>query len=150
KVNTILELPTELIQHAIEELKNGLIESIKEVHPRVEEIDWDRLNSITNQLESFGDIYSTNYDLYLYHIIMKSIDISRVKKGYVAYQDYFWGNAEQGYKQFMPYQTYQYKHIYYLHGALCIFNHDIRDLKIKRDNASEELIEVISSEIQKG
>jgi hypothetical protein len=150
KVNEILEYPTDLIKQATEDLKNGLIESIKEIHPRVEDINWEKLESITNQLEYFGDIYSTNYDLYLYHIIMKSIDISREKKGYVAFQDYFWGNAEDGYKQFMPYQNYRYKHIYYLHGALCIFNHNIRDLKIKRDNAAVELIEIISAEIQKG
>lgn len=150
KVNGILEYPTELIKQATEALKKGLIESIKEIHPRVEDIDWDKLENITNQLENFGDIYSTNYDLFLYHLIMKSIDISRVKKGYVAYQDYFWGSAEDGYKQFMQYQTYRYKHVYYLHGSLCIFNQGIRDLKIKRDNASVELIEIIASEIQKG
>lgn len=150
KVNGILAYPIDLIKQATDSLKSGLIEAIKEIHPRVENIDWTKLESITNQLENFGDIFSTNYDLYLYHIIMKSIDISRVKKGYIAYQDYFWGNAEDGYKEFMNYQQYRYKHVYYLHGALFIFNHGVKDLKIKRASAFVELIEIIAGEIQKG
>lgn len=150
KVNKILGLQTDLVEQAIESLKNGLIGSIKEIHPRVEEIDWDVIDAFTNELKSYGNIYTTNYDLYLYHIIMKSIDESRMDKSYIAYQDYFWGDAKTGYKQFMPYQEYTYKHIYYLHGALFIFNHGIRDLKIKRSGADDELIEIIAAEIQQG
>ncbi|MDF3078014.1 MAG: hypothetical protein K0S09_1903 [Sphingobacteriaceae bacterium] len=148
KVNSILNLPTELIDEAIQELKNGLIESIKEVHPRATDIDWDRIKKITSQLADFGDIYSTNYDLYLYHIIMVANDISREKTKSGVYHDYFWGNSSPGYTQFMPYQELKLKSVHYLHGALFIFNRDIFDLKIKKDE--EELIERISSEIQKG
>ncbi|HHT9107170.1 MAG TPA: DUF4917 family protein [Candidatus Wunengus sp. YC63] len=150
KVNTILGLPTDLVNQAIEALKNGLIEAIKEIHPRVEDIDWDKLDAFTNELKNYGNIYTTNYDLFLYHIIMKSIDESRNDKSYIAYQDYFWGDAAPGYKQFMPHQEYKYKDIYYLHGALFIFNHGIRDLKIKRGGGGIELIEIIAAEIQNG
>jgi hypothetical protein len=150
KVNTILGLPVDQINAAIEILKNGLIESIREIHPRVDQIDWGSIDHLTQKFEEFGNIFSTNYDLYLYHIIMKSIDISRVNNSYVAYQDYFWGYSNPGFKEFMGYQNYHYKHVYYLHGALCIFNDGIKDVKITRSNANDELIEIVSQQIQAG
>lgn len=150
KVNTILKLETDLVVQSIEALKLGLIETIKEVHPRVDEVDWSKIDIITKELKLFGNIYSTNYDLYLYHIIMKTLDASRDDGSYIPYQDYFWGKSDNGFKEFRNSQCYRYKHVYYLHGALFIFNHGIRDLKILRDNQYTELIDIIANEIQKG
>lgn len=149
KVNTILGLSTTEIITAIEQLKNGLIQTIEQVHPRNDEIDFNQLENIALQLQSFGNIYTTNYDLYLYHIIMKSKDISRIKKGkYIAYQDYFWGNqAPNGFKQFMTYQNYNYKDVFYLHGSLFLFRKNSLDIKLITNNFSE-LISEISNEIR--
>lgn len=149
KVNGILELSTQEINTAIEQLKNGLIQTIEQVHPRVQDIDLDQLENLAQQLNEFGDIYTTNYDLYLYHIIMKSIDISQAKKGYIAYQDYFWGNqAPAGFKQFMTYQNYNYKDIFYLHGSLFIFREDLVDTKLLRSDENTELIDLIADQIR--
>ena len=121
KVNGILELSTTEINTAIEQLKNGLIQTIEQVHPRNQDINFNQLERIALQMSAFGNIFTTNYDLYLYHIIMKSMDLRLSQKGYVAYQDYFWGNqAPNGFKQFMSYQNYNYKDIFYLHGSLFI------------------------------
>ena len=149
-VNSILGLSILEIDLAIEQLKNGLIQTIEEVHPRVHEIDFDQLNNVALQLINFGDIYTTNYELYLYHIIMKSKDLSDKKtKGYVAYQDYFWGTeAPAGFKQFMGYQEFDYKNIFYLHGSLFIFKDGVTDLKLLRDNEGSELIGKISDQIR--
>ncbi len=149
KVNGILDLSTIEIRAAIEQLKNGLIQTIEQVHPRIQDINLDQLENIAQQLENFGNIFTTNYDLYLYHIIMKSIDISRSKKGYVAYQDYFWGSqAPDGFKQFMNYQNYNYKDIFYLHGSLFIFREDLVDTKLLRANEDTELIDLIAEQIR--
>ncbi|MCJ8166197.1 DUF4917 family protein [Pontibacter sp. E15-1] len=150
KVNSILGLPTEVIVQAIDELKNGLIRTIEQVHPRCSEINFTQLHYIAQQLKDFGDIYTTNYDMYLYHIIMLSNDIARVKKDYIAYQDWFWGrnNAPQGFLEFMTTQDYEYKHIFYLHGSLFIFNRGVLNIMLKRESANAELINLIANQIR--
>jgi len=149
-INKFLGLSNSKVEQAIQELKNGLIDSIKEIHPRVEDIDWGKLEVFTSELKDFGNIYTTNYDLFLYHIIMKSMDKRRIDASFTAYQDYFWGDSRSGFKQFMSFQDYKYKHIYYMHGTLFIFNEATIDLKIVRNGSGTELIEIIADEIQKG
>lgn len=150
KVNTILGLPTEEITTAIEQLKNGLITVIESVHPRNEEIDFDVLTTVARRLNEFGDIFTTNYDLYLYHIIMISNDLYRSNTSNRPYQDWFWGrNAPAGFLEFMTFQNYvHYKHIFYLHGALFIFNRGLSAIKITRSGGSSELINLISEQIR--
>lgn len=149
RVNTLLNLPTEEIVAALEQLKNGLIQTIEQVHPRTADINFEQLSNIAIQLSQFGDIFTTNYDLYLYHIIMISKDLSLVDRSYVAYQDWFWGsNAPIGFKEFMTYQTYRYKNLFYLHGSLFIFNRGVMNIKLLKNNNGSELIESISNEIR--
>ncbi|MBK9254612.1 MAG: DUF4917 family protein [Saprospiraceae bacterium] len=149
-INRILGQEITLIQSAIEQLRNGLITSIEQIHPRNADIDFERLSKVAMQIEKFGNIYTTNYDLYLYHILMLSNDISRTKDGYIAYQDFFWGNqAPDGFKQFMDYQNYVYKDIYYLHGSLFIYDDGGGEVKLLKNTTTDELIESISREIRK-
>lgn len=150
RINQILGQPTALIQTAIEQLRNGLITSIEQIHPRNDDIDFERLGEIAEEFEKFGNIYTTNYDLYLYHILMLTNDLSRTKDGYVAYQDFYWGNqAPEGFKQFIDYQNYVYKDIYYLHGALFIYNDGGSEVKLLKSAVLDELIESISREIRR-
>src|SRR5690606_30971107 len=95
------------------------------------------------------NIFTTNYDLFLYHIIMKSLDIRRDNREFVAYQDYYWGpSVAAGFKEFVNYQTIPYKHIYYLHGSLFVFNQELKDVKIIRSNREIELIDLIANQIR--
>jgi len=150
KINSILSINSDKIRDAINELKEGLIKSIEQIHPRNSEIDFDILNNIAEKLDYFGDIYTTNYDLYLYHILMLTIDISKNRR-FIAYQDYFWGNrAPDGFNQFMDYQDYEYKNIFYLHGALFIYQDNGEEIKLLKRRQNEELIEAISYQIRKG
>ena len=151
-VNRIYDIETDRIEQSINELKNGLIAVINEVHPRVEEIDWTQIDSLTEQLvDGFGDIFTLNYDMFLYHIIMHSVDFYNQGKKKKAYQDYYWGQLDSESKRFMPFQKLEhYKHVYYLHGGLCFFNRDILDYKILRNNSETELIDIIESKIQDG
>lgn len=149
KVHKILKLPTELIDSALDKLKHGLISTIQSIHPRSSDIDFDILKNVALQLKGFGDIFTTNYDLYLYHIIMLSKDISSVDKDYIAYQDYFWGShCPSGYKQFVSEQSYEFKHLYYLHGSLCFFKNNLDNLKLIKQYKDTELIDLLSSEIE--
>jgi hypothetical protein len=157
KVNESLGLDIVQIQNVIDRLKEGLVSSIRQVHPTVSAIDWSKLQALTVSLDNFNDIFTTNYDLFLYHIIMKAKDryVEERKKGTGAdpnirpYNDYFWGrhNAPAGHLEFVDYQHYpEYKHIYYLHGALFIFADGLLNLKIT-SVAEAELINVIEQKI---
>lgn len=149
KVNQLLNLSTYQIEIALQNLRKGLILAIKTTHPRVEDINFNHINTLAKQLKDFGDIFTTNYDLYLYHIIMQSKDISRKEKDYIPYQDYYWGSdCLKGFKQFIPTQQYPYKHLYYLHGSLCIFKNNAENLKLTRDSQSTELIDLIANQIR--
>jgi hypothetical protein len=147
KVNSLLNFPTDLIIEAIEILKNGLIKTIEEIHPRNDEVDWSNLDIITEDLSTFKDIYTTNYDLFLYHIIMKSVDKGRDDKSYTPYQDYFRKSKEVGFTEFNR-TCLGDKNVYYLHGALFLFGNGIYDLKIQRQ--SDDLIGTISKKIKQG
>lgn len=149
-VNEIFNLETEKINEALDRLKNGLIKTINEVHPRFKDVDILQIDRLTNQfIEKFNDIFSLNYDMFLYQMIMRSVDLRREGKNKVAYQDYFWGNSDGDTQDFMSFQKFDYyRHVYYLHGALCLFKNDLVDYKILRKPGTE-LIEVIENNIRK-
>jgi hypothetical protein len=152
EINKSLGIDYKPIENAIEVLKKGLIETIREVHPKVGDIDWGKIKDITIRLAEFGNVYTTNYDLYLYHIIMQATDMHGKDPAFRPYNDYFWGShhAPAGFKEFVPRQDYtKYKHIYYLHGALFVFADGSYDLKITR-GAGAELIDIIEDEINAG
>ena len=147
-----LQIPIKPIEKLIANLKNGLILSIKETHPLYNIIDKRKLEEISIKLNIFNNIFTINYDLFLYHINMISKDLYKKDKKYRPYNDYFWGNSKKKhYKQFVNYQNYpEYKHIYYLHGALFIYETSRINYKVIRKYESEELIELITKRIEHG
>ncbi|MDI9257301.1 DUF4917 family protein [Flavobacterium sedimenticola] len=148
-INSSLNIECNQLNESLNVLKFGLIKTINSVHPKANEVDFTQLENIAKQLHNFNNIFTTNYDLFLYHIVMKSVDIKKAKtiKDYISYQDYFFGNyAPVGFKQLMDEQKETYKHIYYLHGALFLFKEDGNDIKLIKNN-NEELIDLISFEI---
>lgn len=154
KVNTIFGLPTAPIDLAIHKLRRGLITSVEQNHPRASDISVDALFKVSEALDSFNDVFTFSYDLFLYRIIMISkerADVHRTPR----YSDYFWHAHTQEFLEFMDFDDHPNKHVYYLHGALFLFPgrrldyHN--DLKIRRGNGSfDELIEIISSRIERG
>jgi hypothetical protein len=81
-VNKWLDIkdPEKKIENAINALRNGLIESIGKTHPKAVNVDFNQLRSLSLQLNNFNDIYTLNYDLFLYHIIMQMKDEAERKK----------------------------------------------------------------------
>jgi hypothetical protein len=153
-VNTLFNLPTNDITKAIDRLRAGLISTIERTHPRANQIDRDQLWSIAQQLTPFNNIFTLNYDLYLYHLIMMAKDIyeSGADPEIRPYNDYFWmkGEEDDHYLKFVDYQRYtHYKHVYYLHGALFIFPGFYNDLKLKR-YGDDELIDCVATQIHLG
>lgn len=138
------------IDDAIKLLKNGLVESIQNKHPSSKTIDMNQLRKLSVQLNNFGDIFTLNYDLFLYHIIMQARDESKRKKSPNPYSDFFWGDGDDEFIQFMDYDEYHPKHIYYLHGALFLFKIPPDTFKLRRGDKPKELVEMIGDVITNG
>lgn len=154
KVNEIFELSTAPIDPAIRKLRDGLITSVQQIHPLAQDIDLGVLQEVSEALDPFEDVFTLSYDLFLYRIIMVSVDRSRAI-GIRRHNDYFWQPYSEDFLEFKDFDNYQNKHVYYLHGALFLFpGHRLdyhNDLKIRRgEQPFSELIEVISSRIERG
>jgi len=139
------------IDDAISSLKNGLIKSVRKNHPLASQIDFNhQLHNLSLQLNDFGDIFTLNYDLFLYHIIMQMKKESDKRNEDAPYSDFFWGGElGEPFKQFMGYDEYNRKYVYYLHGALFLFKIPPNTFKLKRGD-SEELVSMIGDAINNG
>ena len=147
KVNKIFDLETDKIEAAIVKVRDGLIQAIEAKHPRATSLNWKKLSAIAEDLDNFNDIYTLNYDVILYHIIMLLLDRHKNDNRVRPYNDYCWKTIDNRYLEFMDYQEIpKYKHVYYLHGALFLFKHGHMDMKLKR-GGDTELIDCIEKEI---
>lgn len=154
KVNELLRLPIDPIDPAIKKLREGLIISVQQVHPLAQDIDPEMLQKVSEALDPFEDVYTLNYDLFLYRIIMISKDRSEKIK-IRRHNDYFWKSYNHGFLEFAGFDELNNKHVYYLHGALFLFpGHRLdyhNDLKLRRgDQPFDELIEAVSRRIEQG
>jgi hypothetical protein len=152
-VNQIFRIRAGEIEDAINHLKNGLIKTIQDVHPRWTATDQQQLERIADQLNRFNDIFTLNYDLYLYRIILILNDKHRHGEEVREYSDYFWTGYDTEFVLFDPSTEFKgYRHPYYLHGALFLFKEPFYDydLKLRGANFPGELLEVISERIKEG
>lgn len=153
RINGAFGYEIEELGTSAEIVRNGLITAIDAVHPRKEDIDWDQMSRLCYDFDQFKDIYTLNYDLYMYHIIMLIADRHSENAGVRPYNDYYWSRLDDRYLQFMDFQGYRkYDHVYYLHGALFLFRNGYSDLKIRRRGGlmGFELADTISEEIRGG
>lgn len=149
RVNDILGLPTTRVARTAHILREGLIRAVESVHPRKSALDWSMLNEYAAVFDQFGDIFTTNYDALLYHIIMLRKDRYENQRLGHPYNDFFWDRISSQFLRFRNFQNYpQYRHAYYLHGALFLFTTGLVDRKIRRTEA--ELLDEISSRIREG
>lgn len=136
-------------------LKKVLIEAVESSHPEnVFSISQDQLESCSTFLNTFtsenGKIFSTNYDLLLYWVLMRSKDSNC--------NDGFGRDKEEG-QEFVPCEEAAYselrwgknkdsQNIYYLHGALHLF--DMCNEIVKQEYDGKCLIEKITELMDKG
>jgi len=140
------------IEEATQCLKDGLIETIQDIHPLAGDIDKKTLERIGIQLNSFNDIFTLNYDLFLYRITLILNDKHHQGENVGQYSDYFWDNYDEQFLYFGSSEEFKgYKHPYYLHGALFLFKEASYDLKLKRKTDSPtELVKLVRDAIQGG
>lgn len=150
-VNEIFGIETSRIQDSIEDLKEGLIRTIEAIHPRWAETDQTQLERIASHLGNFSDVYTLNYDLYLYRIIQLLRDRRKKDNSVGRYSDYFWEEYDESFLHFDTSKEFTgYRHPYYLHGALFLFKESSYDLKLRKAESDDELLNVIRNMIKDG
>jgi len=153
-VNSIYDIECPQIPPAVSKLRDGLIATIQANHPSASETNDSAITALSQSLDTFSNIYTLNYDLYMYRIIMASLDRHKVNPSIRPYQDYFWDKWGSKYMAHQDYQSYdKYKHVYYVHGALFLFPAHVvghkADVKVRR-SVNTELIDIIGQQIKDG
>lgn len=121
-VNRLLNHPTGEIEKFKDELKSGLIKAIKDNHPEHAELYVPQLSRIASDLEEFQDIYTTNYDVFLYKIFLQTISRHREQGLPDPYEDYFYEKISPTELGFMNLKMNDAaRGVYYLHGALFLY-----------------------------
>ena len=109
----------------------------------------EKIEKVAEEITNFGNIFTTNYDLYLYWIIMNIKE--RDEKQENHYQDLFWYKKDENeYTYFAGKPLGCSKKIFYLHGALFIYQKYYSEQKKIKRNKAEKLIDLISKEIHRG
>ncbi len=125
-------------------MKTALVELISSKHPRYPlEINDAQYAACSEFLKSFDRIYTLNYDLLLYWVIMKAI-----KDEDVYYDDGFRHEEAADYVVWRPEDAGK-QNVYYLHGALHLFDTGSEIKKFTWSRTGVTLIEQIKSELEK-
>lgn len=148
EVNAIFGHEFGSINEARYRLKSGLIKSINVLHPPFSQIDPRTIFQLSQKLDWFGNIYTTNYDTFLYHIVLTTLDRARKEKSVTPIQDFF--RSEDSSLVFIEHARPGFRSIYYLHGALFITTDGLAVRKIKRGNKSDELMDLVRLQIHTG
>ncbi|MFW6047441.1 MAG: DUF4917 family protein [Candidatus Woesearchaeota archaeon] len=120
-VCNVLDLKSNSFKKYREEVREGLINSINKIHPSPDLIDQEKITSISNQMLKFKNIFTTNYDLFLYYIILET----------KVFKDFFFKKYDERFNS-LSFSDYQPdSHIHYLHGALFLFEKGLSTLKLK-------------------
>ncbi|HFD32667.1 MAG TPA: DUF4917 family protein [Gammaproteobacteria bacterium] len=144
------------IDAASEKLKNSLLEAVQALHPEhVFKVPEEESNACSKFLNIFigrgGKIFSTNYDLLLYWILMRNgvvnhtdgfgRDAENYEPGIapedIEWSELFWGRNKKD------------QNVFYIHGALPFFDSGVEIIKEEYDY-SAYLLEKISERMEKG
>lgn len=123
-LNEIYKISNKEIISDYNKIKKSLSEAIVKVHPEhTGKIEEDQKKSCFNFLNLFENIFTVNYDLLLYWVIM-------TQEGQDKFGDYFTKEEDtpEGHCEFVI--GSHGKHIHFLHGALHLFQQDGAVLKI--------------------
>lgn len=132
----------EQLKREAEDLKDSLARAIADLHPDIHyDIDDEAFRRVGEFLRPYVNIYTTNYDVLLYWVLMKNMEIDatdedRCDDGFREARpndDYVvWDNLRSAWKQ----------NIFYLHGALHLFLNEERGelQKVTWSRTSEVLL----------
>mgnify|MGYP006289482593 CR=1 FL=1 len=148
KVNDYFKIDSNNIQSSVNELKDGLLKAIAENHPQGYDIDELKISSIIDEMKLFSNIFTLNYDLLLYRILMRLVEQTDEGK------NSFWGDHFEYYDGshliFKNGRNDILNSVFYLHGSLFIFRKDYSVFKIKKGNHNYSIIEDIKNNIKNG
>ncbi|RZK75749.1 MAG: DUF4917 family protein [Pedobacter sp.] len=143
KVGGILGRDMKVIRNLKAELKSGLISTIHATHPKAAEIKDTMLRSLAKDFEPFTDVYTTNYDVFLYKIILSSNMLSEMNlESFKLFNDGFYEEIGNGKLGFVAFDQHP-RNIVYLHGALFLFAPLGHTFKLKRLDDGIEFINLI-------
>jgi hypothetical protein len=132
----------------INELKDGLIISIQNTHPRYAETNMHILRSLAAELSIFRNIFTTNYDIFLYKIILANNELVKLNLlKSIEFQDAFYEELNPTQLGFGDIDDSR-KQIFYLHGALFLYSEKSVTYKLRKIDASVEFINLIRREVQ--
>lgn len=144
------------VDAASAKLKTSLLEAVKALHPEhVFKIPEEQSLACSHFLKTFfdsgGSIYSTNYDLLLYWVLMRNNIVKHVDgcgrelenpDEFVPQEEQVWSELTWG-----KYRDEQ--NVFYLHGALPFFDNGVAVVKEEYD-VYKYLLQKISARMEKG
>jgi hypothetical protein len=145
------------VEDASAKLKTSLLDAVKAMHPEhvfkvPEEQSAVCANFLQNFLKTNGHIYSTNYDLLLYWVLMRNGILNHVDGcgrelendtgEYMAQADQEWSDLIWG-------KSRNKQNVFYLHGALPFFDRGVSVVKEEYD-VYNYLLQNISARMEKG
>lgn len=146
----------ERIDFASAQLKNSLLEAVKALHPehvfKVPESESQTCSAfLKGFLDSNGKIFSTNYDLLLYWVLMRNKFLNHVdgcgrefenQGEFVPEDEQIWSELTWG-------KHRETQNIFYLHGALPFFDTGVAVVK-EEYSQFNFLLDKISKRMEKG
>ncbi|KLT64742.1 DUF4917 family protein [Pedobacter sp. BMA] len=146
-VNSVLGSVNSDIPKIKQRVKDGLIHTIQTTHPEAKDIRDVMLRSLAKELEPFSDVYTTNYDVYLYKIILANntlVDLGL--ENFSQFGDGFYTELSKGKLSFDDFD-YKPRNLIYLHGSLFMFNPSGSTYKIRKIDGNLEYIKLIKIEL---
>jgi len=145
------------VDTASAKLKTSLLDAVKALHPEhVFKIPDDQSKACATFLKIFmdtaGNIYSTNYDLLLYWVLMRNNIVEHVDgcgRELENDTDEFIPRDEQIWSDLMWGKNRNDQNVFYLHGALPFFDNGVAVLKEEYD-IYNYLIQKISARMDRG
>ena len=120
-------------------IRNSLISTVQSIHTPYSDINrLDILGKINREFKRYKSIFTTNYDLIPYWAVMED---------HKKFVDYFW-NSGSYFDEFETDISSTKIAIYYLHGALHIFENEGDTYKIV--SKGKALLDKVYSEIENG
>lgn len=146
----------EKISVASQRLREGLLKSIQQMHPEhVYQMPEERSSACATFLNRFlgsgGHVYTTNYDLLLYWVLMRQRALNHVDGFGRELENPVEANEgkDPEWSELLWGPNQEKQNVHYLHGALHIFDSGLEVIKEQYDQENY-LLEKVNARIEKG
>jgi Domain of unknown function (DUF4917) len=126
----------ELLLSEADKLRDALVHAVRVTHPAHKDDIADQIPACTKFLAQFDTIFTLNYDLLLYWVMLE--DTNQFKDGFGLAED------RNGFR--WPFKTEAYCNVYNLHGGLHLFKTENDEVEKRLDQGSG-VIDAIASTI---